>query len=137
MGATVEAAQKSVAKTPSLLPILREAGVVDSGGQGLFRLFEGALLQRPGRPGRASAPRRRAAARRGAAQPSRRVRSGAAALDEGFGYETMFLLQAARREAARRRRDPGPLRVDRRSPCSSPATPGRSRSTSTTSGRTR
>src|SRR6185369_17312697 len=43
MAATTAAAQKAVAKTPSLLAILREAGVVDSGGQGLFRLFEGAL----------------------------------------------------------------------------------------------
>ena len=48
--ATVEGARKSVARTPSLLPILREAGVVDSGGQGLFRLFEGALLSVQGRP---------------------------------------------------------------------------------------
>src|SRR5918994_3452450 len=42
MGRTVEAAHAAVAKTPSLLAILREAGVVDSGGQGLFRLMEGA-----------------------------------------------------------------------------------------------
>ena len=47
----VEAAEKSVAKTPSLLPILREAHVVDSGGQGLFRLFQGALEAARGRPG--------------------------------------------------------------------------------------
>src|SRR6185295_15344767 len=50
LAATVEGARRSVAKTPSLLPILREAGVVDSGGQGLFRLFEGALLSVQGRP---------------------------------------------------------------------------------------
>src|SRR4029078_3779002 len=41
---TVAAAEKSVARTPSLLAILREAGVVDSGGQGIYRLFQGALL---------------------------------------------------------------------------------------------
>ncbi len=33
----------SVARTPSLLPVLRQAGVVDSGGQGLYRIFEGML----------------------------------------------------------------------------------------------
>lgn len=38
------AASESVANTPSLLPILRETGVVDAGGQGLFTLLEGALL---------------------------------------------------------------------------------------------
>ena len=43
LAATVEAAEQAVAKTPSLLPILREAGVVDAGGQGLYRLFQGAL----------------------------------------------------------------------------------------------
>ena len=43
MEATVDAARESVANTPSLLPVLREAGVVDAGGQGLYTLFEGAL----------------------------------------------------------------------------------------------
>ena len=41
--ATVRGAEESVARTPSLLPILQEAGVVDAGGQGLFVLLEGAL----------------------------------------------------------------------------------------------
>jgi DAK2 domain fusion protein YloV len=40
---TVEAAKESVANTPSLLPVLREAGVVDAGGEGLYIIFEGAL----------------------------------------------------------------------------------------------
>ncbi len=86
LGATVDAAEKSVAKTPSLLAILREAGVVDSGGQGLYRLFQGALLHLTDRtpPG---------AARRGGGtgpKPSTLV----AHADQGFGYETMFLLRA-------------------------------------------
>lgn len=34
-------ADKSVQHTPELLPILKEAGVVDSGGKGLFYIFEG------------------------------------------------------------------------------------------------
>jgi len=37
----VHAARESVAKTPQLLPVLREAGVVDAGGQGLFVILEG------------------------------------------------------------------------------------------------
>ncbi|MCI0478294.1 MAG: DAK2 domain-containing protein, partial [Anaerolineales bacterium] len=40
---TVQAARVSVIKTPMLLPVLREAGVVDAGGQGLLVLLEGAL----------------------------------------------------------------------------------------------
>lgn len=39
----VEAADASVKNTPNLLPILKDAGVVDSGGKGLFFLFEGML----------------------------------------------------------------------------------------------
>jgi DAK2 domain fusion protein YloV len=43
MEATVKAARDSVANTPALLPVLRQAGVVDAGGQGLYVLLEGAL----------------------------------------------------------------------------------------------
>jgi len=43
MEAIVSAANESVANTPSLLPVLREAGVVDAGGQGLYTILEGAL----------------------------------------------------------------------------------------------
>ncbi|MFC1982026.1 DAK2 domain-containing protein [Chloroflexota bacterium] len=39
----VNAANESVANTPTLLPVLREAGVVDAGGQGLYTILEGAL----------------------------------------------------------------------------------------------
>jgi len=38
-----EEAKDSVARTPDLLPVLREAGVVDAGGQGLYVLLDGAL----------------------------------------------------------------------------------------------
>jgi DAK2 domain fusion protein YloV len=43
MEATVAAAKESVANTPTLLPVLMEAGVVDAGGQGLYTVFEGVL----------------------------------------------------------------------------------------------
>ncbi|MGB9801040.1 MAG: DAK2 domain-containing protein [Thermanaerothrix sp.] len=41
--ALVEAADRSVQKTPDLLPILKQAGVVDAGGKGLFFILEGML----------------------------------------------------------------------------------------------
>ena len=41
--ATVNAAGDSVADTPRLLKVLRDAGVVDAGGQGLYTILEGAL----------------------------------------------------------------------------------------------
>ncbi|MFP3895886.1 MAG: DAK2 domain-containing protein [Anaerolineales bacterium] len=40
---TVSAAQTSLSHTPSLLPVLDEAGVVDAGGQGLVFILEGIL----------------------------------------------------------------------------------------------
>jgi hypothetical protein len=43
MEALVNEAQASVARTPSLLPVLHQAGVVDAGGQGLYVLLEGTL----------------------------------------------------------------------------------------------
>jgi fatty acid kinase len=43
-------AKASVEKTPSLLPVLREAGVVDAGGLGLSVLFEGMLRHIRGEP---------------------------------------------------------------------------------------
>lgn len=39
----VHEARESVARTPSLLPVLAEAGVVDAGGQGLLVILEGML----------------------------------------------------------------------------------------------
>jgi DAK2 domain fusion protein YloV len=41
--AIVSAASDSVANTPTLLPVLKDAGVVDAGGQGLYTILEGAL----------------------------------------------------------------------------------------------
>ena len=38
-----EHAQKILARTPDMLPVLKEAGVVDSGGQGLVEVFRGAI----------------------------------------------------------------------------------------------
>lgn len=39
----VSAADASVARTPELLPVLKDAGVVDSGGKGLYYIFDGML----------------------------------------------------------------------------------------------
>lgn len=40
---TVQASRLSLARTPDLLPVLKKAGVVDAGGQGLVIILEGAL----------------------------------------------------------------------------------------------
>lgn len=46
----VKAADAAVQRTPELLPILKQAGVVDSGGKGLFFLLEGMLRFLRGEP---------------------------------------------------------------------------------------
>jgi len=46
----VRAADESVEKTPELLPVLKQAGVVDSGGKGLFIIIEGMLRHVYGKP---------------------------------------------------------------------------------------
>jgi DAK2 domain fusion protein YloV len=46
----VEAAAESVERTPELLPVLKDAGVVDSGGMGLSCLLEGMLRWVDGLP---------------------------------------------------------------------------------------
>ncbi len=46
----VAAADESVQRTPELLPVLKEAGVVDSGGIGLFYIMEGMLRYANGLP---------------------------------------------------------------------------------------
>ena len=100
LAATVDAAERAVAKTPSLLPVLREAHVVDSGGQGLFRLFQGALEAARGRP---IAPG--TIVEHGEVQSAVQVAVHAAHHEPGpepapgteegeFGYETVYLLRA-------------------------------------------
>ncbi|MDX9990698.1 MAG: DAK2 domain-containing protein [Anaerolineales bacterium] len=46
----VAAADESVQRTPELLPVLKQAGVVDSGGKGLFFILEGMLRLVDGLP---------------------------------------------------------------------------------------
>jgi len=46
----VFAAHETVTLTPSLLPVLKEAGVVDAGGQGLLIILEGMLRYMRGEP---------------------------------------------------------------------------------------
>ena len=73
----VHAAGEAVNETPSLLPVLAKAGVVDSGGQGLYVLLEGMFRSLQGEAIIAAADARAAAAFE--------------AVDE-WGYDIQFLL---------------------------------------------
>ena len=117
LAVTIEAAARSVQRTPSLLPLLEEAGVVDSGGQGLFRLLEGTLhVAGPAREGATPKPPPRRVApplsqapwmaasagahEAGAHEAGARVtRARPTRSDEGdghsqHGYETEFVVSA-------------------------------------------
>lgn len=48
MQAALDGAKAALAKTPDLLPVLKEVGVVDSGGQGLVYIYEGFLAAMTG-----------------------------------------------------------------------------------------
>jgi DAK2 domain fusion protein YloV len=89
LASAVEAARETVSKTPSLLPVLREAGVVDAGGQGLYIMLEGALHYIRGDTG----PPVALAAR----DPDASWLAATASLHEGaqspYGYCTEFLVR--------------------------------------------
>ena len=82
--ATTHAAARALDKTPSLLPVLREAGVVDSGGAGLLRLFEGALAYVRGE---VAAPAPVRAPGIPSPMPTEFMH-----LETGHGYETVYLI---------------------------------------------
>ncbi len=81
----VTAARQAVAKTPDLLPILKQAGVVDAGGQGLATVLEGIWRYTRGEAIQAAA----------AASPAQgaEVKKGRVSVEEEFGYEVVFLLR--------------------------------------------
>ena len=78
------AAEASVARTPALLDVLAEAGVVDAGGQGLFIIMEGALRFLRGEPMEVGIPMEMAVAD---------VGPGPAHEGMQYGYCTEFILQ--------------------------------------------
>ncbi|MEE8205088.1 MAG: DAK2 domain-containing protein [Dehalococcoidales bacterium] len=89
--ASVDAAKESVANTPNLLAVLREAGVVDAGGQGLYTLLEGALLYLRGEVESMQFRKSRVIA--SSTPLSARPLQVSAADEVAFGYCTEFLLK--------------------------------------------
>ena len=94
MEAAVNAANKSVANTPNLLDVLKEAGVVDAGGQGLYTILEGALYYLKGdmEELKSRKPDMIASSTPLVARTPQMV----AADEEPYGYCTEFLLKGRR-----------------------------------------
>lgn len=83
--AVIQYAEEVLAKTPEMLPVLKEAGVVDSGGQGLVEVLKGAYDAFLGKEVDYSA------IEAGAAVKITKV-SAEAAADIKFGYCTEFII---------------------------------------------
>jgi DAK2 domain fusion protein YloV len=88
----VSAARKAVARTPELLPILKQAGVVDAGGQGFCSILEGILHYMRGEATIPIAMTTSTQANRSDLQ----VKKGRVSVEEDFGYEVVFLLRGNR-----------------------------------------
>lgn len=85
----VVAARQSVTRTPDLLPTLKQAGVVDSGGQGFFTVLEGISRYIRGEAGVSTEVQP-------AQPPLPSVKKGVVTVEEEFGYEVVFLLRGER-----------------------------------------
>ena len=84
MDLLIKEAKASLQRTPELLPILKEVGVIDSGGAGLIKIFEGMRLALDGN-----------FVERSQATETQSPISAAGALmeDEEFGYCTEFIME--------------------------------------------
>jgi DAK2 domain fusion protein YloV len=88
----VNAARQSVAHTPELLPTLKQAGVVDAGGQGFFTILEGILRYMRGES-TDSLPTAESTSTEGLHSSTEMLtKKGRVTIEEEFGYEVVFLL---------------------------------------------
>ncbi len=84
----VTAARQSVARTPDLLPALKQAGVVDSGGQGFCTILEGIWRYIRGESIHLDSVL-------SLTTPAEaHVKKGHVTIEEEFGYEVVFLLRS-------------------------------------------
>ncbi len=82
---TMRAGNASVARTPDLLAKLKDAGVVDAGGQGYVTVLEGFLRYLQGAPVEQMAHAER--------ETPTEAHRGIVEIEEEFGYEVVFLLR--------------------------------------------
>ena len=103
----VTTARQSVASTPDLLPALKQAGVVDSGGQGFCTILEGVWRYVRGETSTPDttvaagsnnatgsvSPAVQPGAMPQQAAPGAQPKKGRVTIEEEFGYEVVFLLR--------------------------------------------
>lgn len=89
----VIAARQSVERTPELLPTLKQAGVVDAGGQGFCTLLEGIWRYIRNEAGAPVALPAIGAAKLPTMPQEPSVKKGRVTVEEEFGYEVVFLVR--------------------------------------------
>jgi DAK2 domain fusion protein YloV len=94
----VEAARCAVARTPEMLPVLKQAGVVDAGGQGLYIFLEGILRSMLG-----ETTHQETSVSHTPQEPPLQplTKKGRVTVEEEFGYEVVFLLRGNRLDVAK------------------------------------
>lgn len=99
LDALVKEANASLQRTPELLPILKEVGVVDSGGAGLVTILEGMNMAAHGH----MVPRSDISAPdTGTAPLSKYAGAKLSESEEGYGYCTQFILRLGKPEDGKR-----------------------------------
>lgn len=96
MQEAIIAARQSVARTPDLLPTLKQAGVVDAGGQGFCTILEGVWRYVRGESGQVVTAFTSPAIPSGATG----IKKGQVTIEEEFGYEVVFLLSGEKLDVA-------------------------------------
>jgi uncharacterized protein len=99
LNVTLDAAHRALQRTPEQLPVLKKAGVMDSGGQGFVFLLEGMARMLNGEPVNLSNGRK----------PSENTRGWEDALEpedeDGYGYDVQFLIRGEHLNVAKIRAD--------------------------------
>lgn len=80
-------ARDAVARTPDLLPVLAEAGVVDAGGQGLYLILEGMLRRLKG-----DSEVESVRFVEGTQQMERHAHVPLGTAEQGYGYDVQFIV---------------------------------------------
>lgn len=93
MQEVVITARRSVARTPDLLPTLKQAGVVDSGGQGFCTILEGVWRYIRGESVQLDAVAAAALSSAASTATDTHIKKGRVTIEEEFGYEVVFLLR--------------------------------------------
>jgi len=101
MEEVLKEAKASLKRTPDLLPVLKEVGVVDSGGQGLVLVYEGFLAELKGEKLPESSDLAPSMAEMVSAEHHKSVQGHINTEDIVFGYCTEFMVRFEQRKVSK------------------------------------